>query len=179
MNRSVDPRLLLAMVCAAALASAGCSGLARAVGASKVSPDEFRVVTKAPLALPPEFNVRPPTPGEARPQELEASAAARRAVLGEQYARRASNAEQLLVAKAGAAQADPVIRQRIDLEAGGIVRKSADFSDRLLFWRGDEAAPGALDAEAEARRLRVVEAVTGEGAEVTIDRRTGLKLPGL
>lgn len=165
---------------AAALGLAGCSGVASAVGADKIAPDEFRVVTKAPLSRPPEINIRPPRPGEPRPQELEPSAAARQAVLGQQYTRRASDGEQLLVAKAGAAEADPVIRQRIDIESGGIVRKPQDFTDRILFWRdGDAPAPGALDADAESQRLRLISAVVGEGESVTIDRRTGLKLPGL
>jgi len=31
--------------------------------------DEFAVVTKAPLIMPPDYNLRPPRPGAARPQE--------------------------------------------------------------------------------------------------------------
>ena len=32
----------------------GCDTASKAFGLSKVTPDEFRVVTKAPLTLPPE-----------------------------------------------------------------------------------------------------------------------------
>ncbi len=169
----------VAAVVGLAVAVVACTSLGRAVGSSKVAPDEFRVVTKAPLVLPPEYNVRPPRPGERRPQELAPSEQARRAVLGQEYARRASDGEQLLVAKAGGAEADPVIRQRVDIEAGGVTRKTDEFTNLLLFWRGSEPGGGVLDPEAEARRLRLVTAVTGEDEEVIIDRRTGLKLPGL
>lgn len=168
-------RLALAAACALTSAACGSGG--------SVGPDEFRVVTKPPLVVPPEFNVRPPKAGEASAQDLDASAMARRSVLGVEYESRASDAEQLLVAKAGAAQADPVIRDRIDLEAGGIVRKSPSFADRLIFWNdGDTYVTTDVDADREAERLRRVaaaDAATGEGAQVVIRRRTGLKLPGL
>jgi Protein of unknown function (DUF3035) len=32
-------------------------------------PDEFAVESRAPLTIPPEFNLRPPEPGAPRPQE--------------------------------------------------------------------------------------------------------------
>ncbi len=45
-------------------------------GGGKNSPDEFIIVKKAPLAMPPEYNLRPPKPGEPRPQELGTTAQA-------------------------------------------------------------------------------------------------------
>jgi len=38
---------------------AGCSDFRRAVGSEKSSPDEFEVVVRPPLSLPPGFNDRP------------------------------------------------------------------------------------------------------------------------
>ena len=32
-------------------------------------PDEFAVVTRAPLSMPPDYGLRPPRPGAARPNE--------------------------------------------------------------------------------------------------------------
>ncbi len=49
------------------LAAAGCSGAKEALGLVQDPPDEFRVVSRAPLAIPPDFTLRPPRPGEARP----------------------------------------------------------------------------------------------------------------
>jgi len=39
----------------------GCEGIRQATGAAKLPPDEFTVLTKAPLVLPPDYNLRPPS----------------------------------------------------------------------------------------------------------------------
>src|SRR5687767_8909729 len=100
------PIALVAMLAAAA-ATSGCGTLSRAVGGTKVAPDEFRVVTQAPLTLPPDYNLRPPRPGEPRPQELQPSQEARVALFGEEVGRAASAGERSLVNTAGAGAADP------------------------------------------------------------------------
>jgi hypothetical protein len=49
---------------------AGCGGnWKQAVGIEPTSPDEFAVEQRAPLTMPPDFNLRPPEPGASRPQE--------------------------------------------------------------------------------------------------------------
>jgi hypothetical protein len=47
----------------------GCSGIRDSLGIGKHPPDEFQVVSRAPLSMPPDFNLRPPQPGVPRPQE--------------------------------------------------------------------------------------------------------------
>ena len=49
-------------------AMAACSALG-----GKNPPDEFAITTKAPLVVPPDYALRPPKPGESRPQELSSS----------------------------------------------------------------------------------------------------------
>src|SRR5580704_16041823 len=52
--------------------ASGCgnlSSLTRTFGLTHEAPDEFTVVTRAPLSMPPDFTLRPPQPGAARPQE--------------------------------------------------------------------------------------------------------------
>jgi hypothetical protein len=51
----------------------GCTDFKRAIGMEKVSPDEFAVEARAPLTIPPDFDLRPPQPGAPRPQEASAS----------------------------------------------------------------------------------------------------------
>lgn len=46
----------------------------------RVGPDEFAVESRAPLTIPPEFDLRPPTPGAPRPQEATAADRARRVI---------------------------------------------------------------------------------------------------
>jgi hypothetical protein len=48
---------------------AGCDSFKKAVGIEHTSPDEFAVESRAPLTIPPDFNLRPPQPGATRPQE--------------------------------------------------------------------------------------------------------------
>jgi len=167
-----------------------CQSASRSLGLAKVTPDEFRVVTKAPLVLPPDYSLRPPAPGEPRPQELEPESAARTALLGQRNAELRSDGEKLLVTKAGADKADPLIRFVVDDEFGAVAHKDKSFADWVMFWRKGQPAgepgpapdPGAttatpVDAAAEARRIT---SLTGD-QPVVIARKSDskLKLPGL
>lgn len=147
----------------------GCGGLGRALGISKTSPDEFAVVSKAPLVLPPDYELRPPKPGAERPQKLDPSEAAKQALFKNNFGQPGAtptSGEQTLLANAGADQADPAIRQKIARENKALVRKSESFSNRLLF--GNEAAIPAsvVDAAAERERLRKA---ASEGADESVD----------
>src|ERR1700751_3298900 len=103
-------RVIVASALIAAAGLAGCSSASKALGMNKVTPDEFRVVTKAPLVVPPDYALRPPAPGEPRPQEVQPESAARNALMGAREAEARSSGENLLVTKAGGGKADPLIR---------------------------------------------------------------------
>lgn len=169
----------------AGAALGGCAQAGRALGMGKVTPDEFRVVAKAPLVVPPDFALRPPQPGEPRPQELQPESQARLALLGARAAETRTQGENMLVAKAGAEKADPLIRYVMDDEFGSLAHKDKSFSDKLMFWKkGDApvlrtAGDGTtIDPAAEQAK---VQALTGTQAVVIqrapADRR--IKLPGL
>lgn len=173
----MKPLTLIALVAASA-ATAGCGTLG-----GKSAPDEFRVVTKAPLVVPPDYALRPPRPGDPRPQELRPEDDARAALFGQDVGARASEGEKLLVATAGAGAVDPNIRDQIDLESGGLTRKSEGLADRILGFGKDDGKGQPLDAEAEKARLEREEQIrraSGDG-KVTIEREGGggIKLPGL
>jgi hypothetical protein len=59
---------LAALGLGVALASCG-DDAKKAIGLGKNPPDEFQVLSRAPLSVPPEFTLRPPQPGAPRPQE--------------------------------------------------------------------------------------------------------------
>jgi hypothetical protein len=170
---------LIAMMAAAA-ATSGCGTLSRAIGAAKTSPDEFRVVTQAPLTLPPDYSLRPPRPGEPRPQELGPEAEARAALFGTDVATGSSQGERALVTTAGAEAVDPSIRDTVDFEGQGLVRRDEGFVNRLLAFGGSDAS-APLNPATEEERLANDEAIrraTG-GGQVTIERGGGgFKLPG-
>lgn len=180
-------KVIAATALLGALGLAGCQSAAEALGVAKVTPDEFRVVTKAPLVVPPDYALRPPAPGKPRPQELHPESAARLALLGQREGEQRSDGEKLLVSRAGADKADPLIRYVVDDEFGEIAHKEKNFADRVMFWRGSdgkkgeaEAAattPAPVDAAEEAERIAKL---TG-GKTVIISREGAhkIKLPGL
>ena len=175
------PIALVAILATTAVVS-GCQTLTNSLGLSKVTPDEFRVVTRAPLTLPPDYSLRPPRPGEPRPQELEPDAEARAALFGQDTGQSATSGERAFVGAAGAEAADPNIRNTVDYESDGVVRRNEAFANRVVEFQGSDApTPAAADAQAEQRRIEEQEAIrraTG-GGDVTIRREDGgFKLPG-
>jgi hypothetical protein len=163
---------MMATLVVAAAATTGCSSMSNALGVSKVAPDEFRVVTRAPLTLPPDYALRPPAPGEPRPQELQPDAEARAALFGQDVARGASAGERALVGRAGAEAVDPTIREQVDFEGGNVVHRNEAYADRVLA-TGEGQTPALTPEQQEAARR-----ATG-GAPVTIERSEGgFKLPG-
>ena len=62
------------------LVLSGCGGMRAVLGMDQVGPDEFAVESRAPLLIPPDFNLRPPQPGATRPNEVTAAERARRVV---------------------------------------------------------------------------------------------------
>ena len=61
---------ILSLVGVAAVA--GCTDFKKSIGLEQTMPDEFAVESRAPLTIPPDFDLRPPTPGAPRPQEKSA-----------------------------------------------------------------------------------------------------------
>jgi len=175
--------LLTSGLLATALVATGCSSTSRALGLEKSAPNEFNILTKAPLVIPPEYNLRPPAVGASTAENNYTQRSAREALLGEIDATEPSRGEIALLAAAGANRASPEIRMEID-GVNSVERKSDSFADRVLFWRDGsvrdaQGNPAPIDAEAEARRLESINAATG-GGQVEISRRPGgPKLPGL
>ena len=176
------PVATLGVIAAAALVVSGCSTLRESVGMTKVTPDEFRTVAVAPLTMPPEYSLRPPAPGQPRPSELAPDSAARQILLGQRQAVTRSAGEQILVAQAGAAQADPLARYVVDDEFGDLAHKERSFADYVMFWRNNEprtqtSGEIAVDPATEAQRLQTL--TGGQAIVIQREGRGGIKLPGL
>ena len=164
-----------------ALALAACAG-------GKSAPDEFMISTTAPLTVPPDYALRPPKPGETRPQEKSTSDRAREVMLGDASAAPPSRGELALIQAAGALETDSNIRAILGAENGGRAEKDGSLANMILFWQvdGDEVddsvAPLQVEDEAAwmAQRRESIDSVTGGGA-VTIakDDRGVLGLPGV
>lgn len=127
----------------AALAGAvglqGCQAVREASGSVKTPLDEFTVLTKAPLVIPPDFNLRPPQPGIASRNEILPDEQAQTALfavspedqladLGTDY----SDGERLLLSRSQALAADPAIRRTVNADAGE-EDFGPDFASKLLY----------------------------------------------
>jgi len=140
-----------------------CSSVKNALGMTKQKPDEFAIVTKAPLVMPPDFSLRPPRPGALGPNESTPLDAAKETVFGGEDkkvepADGQSAGEVALLQNAGAAKADPEIRHVISAENRGAEAKDDGFVDKVMFWNDDTPkADPVVDAAAEAARIRTAE----------------------
>lgn len=183
--KRVSLRLLAPLMGLVAASSVlqGCEQTREAFGLTRNKPDEFAVVTRAPLELPPDYALRPPAPGAPRPQEQTAREAARTALLRPEAAPAASaprddlsRGEQALLARAGADRADPDIRAKIDRETAALAEADFDLVQWMMFWKPKEPPGVVVDAEKEAQRLRETAALgqsPATGRTPVIERRRG------
>jgi hypothetical protein len=189
-------RSLLLPLTFAALGSfllGGCSAFENLGGGKKVSPDEFKIVSHSPLTMPPNAELRPPRPGEPRPQETspadQAKEALSPALAGRVQAKPGGPptgapgdaSETALIAKASAGGNDPNIRSQVNRDTRTLAEKDNTWIDSLIFWQ-DKPPPGVvLDPEKEQQRIRESQATgtPATGATPTIERRKRGLLEGI
>ena len=156
---SASRRAALPTALLAALLLAGCStDLSRDFGFTRNAPDEFTVTTRAPLSMPPDYNLRPPHPGAPRPQEVSPRLQAEEALapqiaLNGQPTGQDSPGQDALVQAAGPA-APANIRAQVNNAAAAEAAQSSSFVDKLMFWRPTPPAGIAVDPQKEAQRIR-------------------------
>jgi hypothetical protein len=130
---------LFAVAClSVTLILTGCTDFRRIVGMDRVGPDEFAVESRAPLTIPPEFDLRPPQPGAPRPQEATAADKARK-----------------VIDTAGPGEPGKQATAALKIPAGGVARSAAQpdpgqqvgdqsLASKLL-GANDSASGGAVD----------------------------------
>jgi hypothetical protein len=142
-----------------ALLLIGCQSIKEAAGITKEPPDEFAVVTKAPLVIPPDFNLRPPKPGASPTNQVDPTAEAQMALTGNSPSVVAatkpttfSEEEKLVLAKTGAETADHSVRQQIEAENKQMEASDDTFTNKVLFGnQPDQGTP--VNADAESARI--------------------------
>ena len=145
-------------LCFCASLLSGCDSLRNAAGLTKKSPDEFAVTTKAPLVIPPDFNLRPPLPGAPPSNTRDPSTNAEMAlfanvdpqVVAAGMAGNFTPGEKMLLANAKVQVSDPAIRARLNADQRAAVQNAdRSFTERLLATRAtaDNGKPVNADAE--------------------------------
>ncbi len=154
-------KLLIISLMSATILS-GCARAKQELGLTRRTPDEFAVVKRAPLEIPPDLNqissLPEPRPGMQRPQEASPEQAAQAAILGSSVPmlEQSSTGESALLQKAGATNAVTNIRNIVDREAVEGAEKNRPVAKRIMNWGNKDDAGAALivDAPAEAKRIR-------------------------
>lgn len=144
---------------------AGCDTARQALTQTKAAPDEFSVYSRAPLTLPPDYGLRPPSDGKADETGTTTTRDnARRVLLGAhaqpaQPVEAATPGTSALLAMAGANQVEPGIRETVDRETSAYAKEDLLFMEKLLY--GDEAATRGeiVDPAAESKRIQEKQAL--------------------
>lgn len=180
-------------VCVAVLLSLllpACSNVKETLGMGKRTPDEFAVVARRPLELPPDMHALPsPDPGAGRPQEMPPRAEARMALFGpsdepvrgrggDNY----SAGEKALMHQAGTGIAESGIRVKVDRETAQLVEEDKTPLERMMIWSNPRPRGTVVDAEKESERLRTNRAAGNpvtEGETPMIDAKARALLEGI
>jgi hypothetical protein len=162
----------VSIVSVAMLSACGQGTVQNALGMGKRSPDEFAVVARAPLIMPPDYGLRPPGPGESRPGVDTPSEQARASLVGQAPPPAAgaeqemvsaafdeapaaeSSGERALLAQATTAPTDPDIRRKIAEENAQLAEVEQELFTRLVMWREPNSLGTTIDPVAETQRLR-------------------------
>ncbi len=141
----------------AAMSLAACGEMRQSLGLGRNPPDEFAVVDRPPLSMPPDYGLRPPRPGAPRPQAIEADQQAQAALFekkGAAQGKAPSAAEKALLESSGAVKADPNIREVVNRESAQKTVASEHLVRQLLSWDSEKKPGTIVDAKAEAERLK-------------------------
>jgi hypothetical protein len=156
---------LLLLICALPLTVTGCSRVKDELGLTRRSPDEFAVVRRAPLEMPPDLRyLPPPNPGAPRPQEMSPSEIAKASLLGGDPAAKPQSMaatpgatldsnDASFLNQLGATGSDPNIRRTVDTEAVEDADNNRSAIQKLMGKKG-ETEGQVLNPMEENQRLQ-------------------------
>ncbi|MBL4615271.1 MAG: DUF3035 domain-containing protein [Magnetovibrio sp.] len=175
----------IAVAALAVFALSGCEGARKALTQTKAAPDEFAIYTRAPLTMPPDYGLRPPSEklNQMRkaddPREI-----AKRVMLGNRQAQAkpiqaATPGTTALLARSGAHLAEPGIRQTVNRETTVFAEDDQNFMESLMF---DPDPSNLVNPALEQKRLQENQALgkaVNDGDVPTIDKKSKAPLEGL
>lgn len=154
--------LVAAAALGGAVAVAGCGDLTRALGGLEPGQEDFQTVKAPPLSLPPDYNLRPPTPGGRGAEAQRAVDAARQTVFGGDGERPPpvtdrSAGERALIGKVESQTRTVAnIRSTVDGETEDLKAAERGFVDKVLKWDEDAADDETVNAGEEQGIIRTI-----------------------
>jgi hypothetical protein len=159
--------------------TAACSGgeVRQSLGLNQKAPDEFVVYSRPPLSVPPEFDLRPPRPGEENPtlttpeddarqlllgtkrkpaslDGVEAAPSVETAVVPVLAADAPSQAQSSFLSKAGADKVEGDIRKQLQADKVAEPQKKKKAQSLYEELVSDDKTEPVVDAKKEAERIR-------------------------
>ena len=111
----------------------GCgSELSDVLGTNKLPPDEFTILPKPPLIVPPEYNLRPPAEGEIRPNAQQPNRQLQSILFGQNKTDDFSSSEISLMTGSDVAEAIPNIKEVLDSEMRDVEEVSPNLESQVL-----------------------------------------------
>lgn len=161
------PASVIAICLGIALFSlSACSDFNKAIGKQKSSPDEFEVVVRPPLSLPPGFAARPSTETVSQTAASAPTASAQASALLRSRDGSAQGYEKVF--NFGAIEED--VRTRVDEETAGI-QIERRLPLQIIFGGVPQVGPvlNQMEEDARLRRNRLLEKPLTDGSSPAID----------
>ena len=127
---------------------AGCGQLAQTFGYGKNPPDEFAIIRKSPLIIPPDYQLKPPLTTIEGLQPLPEQNKVRTLLTNATPPpadTELSEGERKLLMLAGASNSSDSIRAQIDRDGQTVVPKKDNFVERLLGFGKDDVEAFELE----------------------------------
>ncbi len=158
--------LSIAAFCVAALGLSACSDFRQAIGTEKSAPDEFEVVIRPPLSLPPDFGARPQANNAGQTAALAPVTSVSKTDLLRPRTGKATSFNDVFAFD----QIEEDIRTKIDEETAGIIYERR-LPLQVIFGGLPNVGPvvDTLAEDARIRRNQLQEKAINEGATPAID----------
>ena len=127
-------KFIIVMVISLPIVLTGCgSELAKVLGTDKLPPDEFTILTKPNLIIPPEYNLRPPAEGEVRPTPQQPSRELQALLFNNSNsADDFSQSEINLMTGADVAESIPNIKEVLDSEMRDVEEVNENLKTQII-----------------------------------------------
>jgi len=183
--KKLSPILL---VMAALVTLSACADVRKAMTQTKATPDEFAVYTRAPLTMPPDYGLRPPSENGQQVASVQDSPqdTAKRVLLSNANARTvpiqgATPGTTALLARAGAHNAEADIRQVVNSETTAYADEDKSVMENIMFWKTSQTGT-TVDPGQETKRIQENQALgqpVNEGATPMIETKPKAPLEGV
>jgi hypothetical protein len=148
-------------MCLACMLLSACSGgtVKQTLGLDRSAPDEFRVVSRPPLSVPPEFNLRPPSATDSGPASPPASLQAQSLVTGKNInsdtisEAAKTTGEAAFLKNAGADKADASVREKLVEERISRQQQVEEAPWWDIMAKKPEKADPMVNAQGEKERI--------------------------